>query len=257
MWFHALTVLSCCWLQSSLSLLGTEAEDSLPHCRSLTRLIRVLFFTCVRIFNTDFCSAFLGVSFPSSVLTYSEHQAQCSQSLSQQWWWRKMSRVLWSEAVMMSFCVGFCHGGEIPAVSLGRAGLTCGLQGSCLFSWPTCHKPYGWGGVLNAKVSVEGTRSACVIRGPEGRRDWRQSTVHHRDPCFQQFFTWSIRIDDARTFKIQLPPKGQAIATLALNDGFRGWNFRARTQELFFSAVHLDTKPWFLQFLSHLSGFME
>lgn len=28
-------------------------------------------------------------------------------------------------------------------------------------------------------------------------------------------------IDDARTFKIQLPPKGQAIATQALNDGFR------------------------------------
>lgn len=80
---------------------------SLPHCRrsALTLLIRVLLFTCVRIFNTDFCSAFLGVSFPSSVLTYSEHQAQCSQSLSRQtslygdggkclecfdgklWWW--------------------------------------------------------------------------------------------------------------------------------------------------------------------------
>lgn len=64
-------------------------------------------------------------------------------------------------------------------------------------------------------------------------------------------------IDDARTFKIQLSPKGQAIATPALNDGFRGWNFRARAQELFFSAVHLDSKPWFLQFVSHLSGFME
>lgn len=52
--FHALTGLACSWLWSSLSLLGTQ--QGLQWGRE--PIIRVSFSTCVRIFNTYFCSCF-------------------------------------------------------------------------------------------------------------------------------------------------------------------------------------------------------